>query len=45
MYIIVSLIVTLVANGMSMEENLGEYTLLEADDIRQALQCAAFLAN
>jgi uncharacterized protein (DUF433 family) len=45
MRITVSLIVNLVANGMSVEEILGEYTLLEAEDIRQALQYAASLAN
>lgn len=41
----VSLIVNLVANGMSVEDILGEYPLLEAEDIRQALQYAASLAN
>lgn len=41
----VSLIVNLVANGMSVAEILGEYPLLEAEDIRQALQYAASLAN
>jgi uncharacterized protein (DUF433 family) len=45
MRITVSLIVNLVANGLSVEEILGEYTLLEAEDIRQALQYAASLAN
>jgi uncharacterized protein (DUF433 family) len=45
MRITVSLIVNLVANGMSVEEILGEYALLEAEDIRQALQYAASLAN
>ena len=41
----VSLIVNLVANGMSVEDILGEYPLLEAEDVRQALQYAASLAN
>ena len=41
----VSLIVNLVANGMSVEDILGEYSLLEAEDVRQALQYAASLAN
>ena len=41
----VSLIVNLVANGMSVDDILGEYPLLEAEDIRQALQYAASLAN
>jgi uncharacterized protein (DUF433 family) len=41
----VSLIVNLVANGMSMEDILGEYPLLEAEDVRQALRYAASLAN
>jgi len=41
----VSLIINLVANGMSVEEILGEHPLLEAEDIRQALQYAVSLAN
>ncbi|WHZ16865.1 MAG: hypothetical protein OJF52_003715 [Nitrospira sp.] len=41
----VSLLVNLVANGMSVEQILKEYPLLEADDIRQALQYAAALTN
>ncbi len=45
MRISVSLLVNLVANGMSVEQILREYPLLEADDIRQALQYAAVLAN
>jgi uncharacterized protein (DUF433 family) len=45
MRITVSLIVNPVANGMSVAEILGEYPLLEAEDIRQALQYAASLAN
>jgi uncharacterized protein (DUF433 family) len=45
MRITVSLTVNPVANGMSVAEILGEYPLLEAEDIRQALQYAASLAN
>ena len=41
----VSLIVNLVANGMSAEEIMHEYPELEAEDIRQALRYAAALAN
>ncbi len=41
----VSLVVNLVANGMSPAEILREYPDLEAEDIRQALQYAASLAN
>ncbi len=45
MRISVSLVVNLVANGMSTEEILQEYPALETEDIRQALQYAAALAN
>lgn len=45
MRISVSLLVNLVANGMSVDQILKEYPLLEADDIRQALQYVAVLAN
>lgn len=45
MRVSVSLLVNLVANGMSAEEILKEYPLLEAEDIRQALQYAAALTN
>ena len=41
----VSLVVNLVANGMSTEDILREYPELEAEDIRQALQYASALAN
>ena len=41
----VSLVVNLVANGMSTEDILSEYPDLEAGDIRQALQYASALAN
>lgn len=45
MRITVALIVNMVANGMTTEEILKEYPDLEAEDIRQALQYAAFLAR
>ncbi len=45
MRVSVSLLVNLVANGMSVEQILKEYPLLEADDIRQALQYASALTN
>lgn len=41
----VSLVVNLVANGMSPEEIIREYPELEPEDIRQALQYASALAN
>ena len=36
----VSLVVNLVANGMSTQDIVREYPELEAEDIRQALQYA-----
>jgi uncharacterized protein (DUF433 family) len=45
MRISVSLVVNLVANGMSTEEILAEYPALEAEDIREALQYVSALAN
>ncbi|OGP55339.1 MAG: hypothetical protein A2162_06090 [Deltaproteobacteria bacterium RBG_13_52_11b] len=45
MRITVSLVVNLVTNGMTSEEILREYPELEEEDIRQALQYAASLAN
>jgi uncharacterized protein (DUF433 family) len=45
MRITVSLIVNLVANGMTMAEILDTYPYLEPEDIRQALQYAAWLAE
>ena len=45
MRIPVSLVLNLLANGMSTEEISREYPDLEAEDIRQALQYAAFLAR
>jgi uncharacterized protein (DUF433 family) len=41
----VSLLVNLVANGMTTEQIVAEYPDLEADDVRQALQYAALLAR
>ena len=40
MRISVSLIVNLVANGMTVEEIIADYPDLEPEDIRQALQYA-----
>ena len=45
MCVTVSLIVNLVANGMSVEEIIEAYPYLKPDDIRQALQYAAWLAE
>jgi uncharacterized protein (DUF433 family) len=45
MRITVTLVVNLVANGMTSEAIREEYPLLEPEDIRQALQYAAVLAN
>jgi uncharacterized protein (DUF433 family) len=45
MRITVSLVVNLVANGMTTEEILTEYPDLQADDVREALQYAASLAS
>ena len=41
----VSLVVNLVANGMSIADIIREYPELEAEDIRQALQYASELTN
>lgn len=41
----VSLVVNLVANGMSVEDIIREYPELEPEDIRQALQYSSALAN
>ncbi len=43
--ITVSLLVNLVANGMSIPEILEEYPDLEAEDVKQATAYAAALAN
>jgi len=45
MRITVSLVVNLVANGMSTEDIIREYPDLEKDDVRQSLQYASALAN
>lgn len=41
----VSLVVNLVANGMTGKEIVDAYPYLETDDIRQALQYVAWLAE
>ena len=41
----VSLVVNLVANGMSTADIIREYPDLEGEDIRQSLQCASAPAN
>lgn len=45
MRISVSLIVNLVANGLSTAEIIAEYPDLEPEDVRQALQYAAWAAD
>ena len=45
MRITVSLVVNLIANGMSMDEIVRVYPDLEPDDVRQALSYASALAN
>ncbi|MBA3071116.1 MAG: DUF433 domain-containing protein, partial [Nitrospirae bacterium] len=45
MRIPVSLVINLVANGMTTGEILKEYPDLEADDIRESLQYASWLAK
>jgi uncharacterized protein (DUF433 family) len=45
MRVSVSLIVNLVATGMSTAEITEAYPYLEPDDVRQALQYAAWLAD
>lgn len=45
MRITVSLVVNMVANGMTTEAILRDYPDLEAEDIQQALQYAAFLTR
>jgi len=44
MRVTVSLIINLVANGMAVEQIIEDYPYLEPDDVRQALQYAAWLA-
>jgi len=41
----VSLLVNLVANGMGTEEIIEAYPYLEPEDVQQALQYAAWLAE
>ena len=41
----VALVVNLVANNMSAAEIIKEYPYLEEEDVRQALQYAAWLAD
>ena len=41
----VSLLVNLVAHGMTAEQIVGEYPALERDDVQQALQYVAALMN
>jgi len=45
MRITVSLLLDLIANGSSQEQIFENYPYLEPEDIRQALQCAAWLAE
>ena len=45
MRITVALVVNLVANGMTTDQILAEYPDLQPDDIREALQYVASLAN
>lgn len=45
MRITVSLVLNLVANGMNNEEIIEAYSYLEQEDIRQALQFAAWLTE
>lgn len=45
MRVTVSLIMNLVANGMTPEQIIAEYPYLEEEDIRQAIQYAAWLAD
>ena len=45
MRVTVSLLVNLVANGMTTGEIIDAYPYLEPEDVRQALQYAAWLAE
>ena len=45
MRISVSLVVNLVANGMDVDEIIEDYPDLEPEDVRQALQYAAWTAD
>ena len=41
----VALVLNLVANGMSVEEIIEAYPYVDAEDVRQALRYAAWLAE
>lgn len=43
--ITVALVVNLVANGMNAQQIVKDYPYLEEEDVRQALQYAAWLAD
>ena len=45
MRVTVSLLVNLVDNGMTLSEIVAAYPYLEPEDVRQALQYAAWLAE
>jgi uncharacterized protein (DUF433 family) len=45
MRIPVSVLVKQIAHGATLEEVLGDYPDLEADDVRQALEYAAWLSG
>ena len=45
MRITVGLVLNLVSNGMTTEQIVKEYPALEAEDVRQSLQYAAWLAD
>jgi uncharacterized protein (DUF433 family) len=45
MRVTVALVLNLVANGMSIADIIDAYPYLEAEDIRQALRYAAWLAD
>lgn len=45
MRVTVSLVLNLVSNGMSAQEIVADYPYLEPEDVRQALQYAAWLAE
>lgn len=45
MRVTVALILNLISNGMTAKEIIQEYPYLEEEDIRQALQYAAWLAD
>ncbi|MES2808413.1 MAG: DUF433 domain-containing protein [Bacteroidota bacterium] len=45
MRITVSIVLNLIANGMTKEEIIDEYPYLESEDIDQCLRYAAYLAN